>query len=131
MDFFSTHLLSLILFLPAISAVIMLFLPSDARLQRWFAFSASLIPFILTLVLWNRFDANATGFQFQEKYTWYAAINASFHVGVDGISLAMVFLTTFLTPLAMERLLIMGTYALAQWGIALGASMQEHGRPVA
>ena len=37
----------------------------------------------------------------------------------------------FLTPLAMERLLIMGTYALAQWGIALGASMQEHGRPVA
>ena len=37
----------------------------------------------------------------------------------------------FLTPLAMERLLIMGTYALAQWGIALGASMQEYGRPVA
>jgi alkenylglycerophosphocholine/alkenylglycerophosphoethanolamine hydrolase len=37
----------------------------------------------------------------------------------------------FLTPLAMERLLIMGTYALAQWAIALGASMQEHGRPVA
>ena len=101
MDFFSTHLLSLILFLPAISAVIMLFLPSDARLQRWFAFSASLIPFILTLILWNRFDANAAGFQFQEKYTWYAAINASFHVGVDGISLAMVFLTTFLTPLAI------------------------------
>src|SRR5512133_3961621 len=102
MEFLNTHLLSLILFLPAISALIMLFLPNDAaRLHRWFAFSASLIPFVLTLVLWGRFDPNVTGFQFEEKYIWYEAINSSFHVGVDGISLAMVFLTTFLTPLAI------------------------------
>ena len=101
MEYFNTHLLSLILFLPAIAAVIMLFLPNEARLQRWFAFSASLIPFILTIVLWNRFDANVAGFQFEEKYVWYEAINASFHLGVDGISLSMVLLTTFLTPLAI------------------------------
>jgi NADH-quinone oxidoreductase subunit M len=102
MDFFSTHLLSLILFLPAIAALIMLFLPSnEMRLHRWFAFVASLIPFVLTLVLWSRFDMNATGFQFEEKYTWYEAIHSSFHVGVDGISFAMVLLTTFLTPLAI------------------------------
>ncbi|MCB9112753.1 MAG: NADH-quinone oxidoreductase subunit M [Anaerolineales bacterium] len=102
MDFFNTHLLSLILFLPAISAVIMLFLPNgEARLHRWFAFGASLIPFVLTLVLWSRFDPNATGFQFEEKYIWYEAIHSSFHVGVDGISFAMVLLTTLLTPLAI------------------------------
>lgn len=101
MEYFNTHLLSLILFIPAIAAVIMLFLPNDARLQRWFAFVASLIPFVLTLVLWSRFDPNATGFQFEEKYIWYEAINSSFHLGVDGISLSMVLLTTLLTPLAI------------------------------
>lgn len=102
MEFLNTHLLSLILFLPAISALLMLFLPgSEARLHRWFAFAASLIPFILTLVLWNNFDPNATGFQFEEKYTWYESINSSFHIGVDGISLSMILLTTLLTPLAI------------------------------
>jgi NADH-quinone oxidoreductase subunit M len=101
MEYFNTHLLSLILFIPAVAAVIMLFLPNEAQLQRWFAFVASLIPFVLTLVLWSRFDPNATGFQFEEKYVWYEAINSSFHLGVDGISLSMVFLTTFLTPLAI------------------------------
>ncbi len=102
MDFLNNHLLSLILFLPTIAALIMLFLPSgETKLLRWFAFVTSLIPFVLTLVLWNNFDPNATGFQFEEKYVWYEAINSSFHLGVDGISLSMVLLTTFLTPLAI------------------------------
>lgn len=102
MEFINDHLLSLILFLPTIAALIMLFLPSgETKLLRWFAFATSLIPFVLTLVLWNNFDPNATGFQFEEKYVWYEAINSSFHLGVDGISLSMVLLTTFLTPLAI------------------------------
>jgi NADH-quinone oxidoreductase subunit M len=102
MDFLNTHLLSLILFLPTIAALIMLFLPSnETKLLRWFALSASLIPFVLTLVLWTNFDPNTTGFQFVEKYVWYEAINSSFHLGVDGISLSMVLLTTLLTPLAI------------------------------
>jgi NADH-quinone oxidoreductase subunit M len=102
MDFLTSHLLSLILFLPAVAAVIMLFLPSgETKLLRWFALGASLIPFILTLKLWGAFVPGAEGFQFQEQYTWYAAIGSSFHIGVDGISLAMVLLTTFLTPLAI------------------------------
>ncbi|NWF62988.1 MAG: NADH-quinone oxidoreductase subunit M [Chloroflexi bacterium] len=101
MDYFNTHLLSLILFTPTVAALIMLFLPNEARLQRWFAFAASLIPFILTLVLWGRFDPDAAGFQFEEKYIWYEALNSSFHLGVDGISFSMVLLTTLLTPLAI------------------------------
>jgi len=102
MDFLNTHLLSLILFLPTIAALVMLFLPSgETKLLRWFAFSASLIPFVLTLVLWINFDPNKTGFQFQETYPWYEALNSSLHLGVDGISLSMVLLTTLLTPLAI------------------------------
>ena len=102
MDFLNTHLLSLILFVPTIAALVILFLPSgETKLLRWFAFSASLIPFVLTLVLWSRFDPNKTGFQFQEQYMWYEAIHSTLHLGVDGISLTMVLLTTLLTPLAI------------------------------
>ncbi|MCL4530991.1 MAG: NADH-quinone oxidoreductase subunit M [Chloroflexi bacterium] len=102
MDFLNTHLLSLILFFPAVSAVVMLFLPKDeAKLLRWFALVASLIPFALSLALWFGFNPSAAGYQFEEKYIWYAAIGSSLHLGVDGLSLTMVLLTTLLTPLAI------------------------------
>ncbi len=102
MDFISTHFLSLILFIPSLAAVIMLFLPKDeTKLLRWFAFGASLIPFLLSLSVWFQFESFAPGFQFQERYDWYEALNSSIHLGVDGLSLTMVLLTTLLTPLAI------------------------------
>ena len=102
MNFIDAHLLSLILFVPAIAAVILLFLPDgEHKLIRWFAFGVSLIPFVLSLVAWFNFDANQPGFQFEESYVWYEAIGSSFHLGVDGLSLTMVLLTTLLTPLAI------------------------------
>jgi len=103
MDFLSSHLLSVILFFPAFTAILILFLPKgEDKLVRWTALIASLVPFALTLVLWSNFDAGASGvFQFEENYIWYEAINSTFHIGVDGISLSMVLLTTLLTPLAI------------------------------
>jgi len=102
MNFISTHLLSIILFFPMLSAVVMMFLPKDEnKLFRWFAFVASLVPFVLTLVAWFQFKSNQPGFQFEETYVWYAAIGSSLHLGVDGLSLTMVLLTTLLTPLAI------------------------------
>ena len=55
----------------------------------------------LTLVLWASFDQGLAGFQFQEQWIWYSTLNSSYHVGVDGISLSLVLLTTLLTPLAI------------------------------
>jgi len=102
MNFIDTHLLSLILFVPALAAVIILFLPNgENKLFHWFTLGASLIPFVLSLVVWFRFDATQSGFQFEEAYVWYEAIGSSFHLGVDGLSLTMVLLTTLLTPLAI------------------------------
>ncbi|MEP7133290.1 MAG: NADH-quinone oxidoreductase subunit M [Chloroflexota bacterium] len=102
MNFISTHLLSTILFFPMLSAVVMMFLPKDEnKLFRWFAFVASLVPFALTLVAWFQFKSSQPGFQFQETYVWYQAIGSSLHLGVDGLSLTMVLLTTLLTPLAI------------------------------
>ena len=102
MDFIVTHLLSTILFFPAIAALVMLFLPNEeAKLHKWFAFGASLIPFALSLYMWFNFNTGGDGYQFEEMYTWYAAIGSSLHLGVDGLSLSMVLLTTFLTPLSL------------------------------
>ena len=102
MNFIDTHLLSLILFLPSIAALIILFLPKgEDKLTRWFALGMSLIPFLLSLVMWFRFDSGQPGFQFEESYVWYEAIGSSLHLGVDGLSLTMVLLTTLLTPLAI------------------------------
>ncbi len=102
MDFINNYLLSLILFLPALVALVIFFLPKDEmKLIRWTALIGSLFPFALTLVLWFSFNSNAEGFQFEEKYIWYEAINSTLHLGVDGLSLTMVLLTTFLTPLAI------------------------------
>ncbi|MEW6716307.1 MAG: NADH-quinone oxidoreductase subunit M [Chloroflexota bacterium] len=102
MDFVAKHLLTLTLFIPTLSGLILLFFPSEKKnVIRWAAFVLSLIPLALSLMLWFNYEASIPGFQFQEQYHWYSAIQASFHLGVDGISLTMVLLTTLLTPLSI------------------------------
>ena len=102
MDFLSNNLLTLTLFTPVLAAAVLFFLPSEEKkLIRWFAFFLSLIPLGFALAIWFGFDPGQPGFQFEEKAVWYAAINSSYHIGVDGISLTMVLLTTLLTPLAI------------------------------
>jgi NADH-quinone oxidoreductase subunit M len=114
MDFVANHLLTLILFTPVLAAVVLFFLPSEEqKLIRWTAFGLSFIPLVLSLAMWLGFNASQPGFQFVERYVWYEAINSSFHVGVDGISLTMVLLTTLLTPLAI----------LASFSIRNGSSL--------
>ncbi len=102
MDVLQTNLLSLILFLPAAGAALLLFIPRDQEdAIRWTTFVVSLVPLALSVVLWQRFDPTAPGYQFEENYLWFTLIGANFHLGVDGISLSMVLLTTLLTPLAV------------------------------
>ena len=79
----------------------MLLLPAgQVKAMRWVALIGSLIPFGLALLAWARFDSSSAAFQLTEQVPWYLSLNASYHVGVDGISLTMVLLTTFLMPLA-------------------------------
>lgn len=102
MEFILNNLLTLILFTPVLAAVVVMLLPSEQEdLIRWTAFILSFIPLALTVLLWVSFDPNKVGFQFEQKLIWYSALNSSFHIGVDGISLTMVLLTTLLTPLAL------------------------------
>jgi NADH-quinone oxidoreductase subunit M len=102
MDFISSHLLTLILFTPTVAALVLLLLPKEeVKLIRWVTLLASLISLALALFTWARFNIAGQGFQFEEQIAWYPAINSTYHVGIDGISLTMVLLTTLLTPLAI------------------------------
>ena len=102
MNFLNSHLLTLILFFPVLTAIIVLLLPKDnLKAIRWTAVGGSLLSFLLTVLLWAQFKAAQPGYQFEEQYTWYAAIHSTFHLGVDGLSLTMVLLTTLLMPLAL------------------------------
>jgi NADH-quinone oxidoreductase subunit M len=102
MDLITNHLLTLILFTPVLGAAVLFVLPREQDgLVRWTAFALSFIPLALSLVAWFNFSQAQAGFQFEEKMVWYSAINSSYHLGVDGISLPMVLLTTLLTPLSI------------------------------
>lgn len=102
MNFIANNLLSLILFVPTLVAGVLVFLPrEEEKLIRWSAFIGSLIPLALSIVLWFSFSPEQPGFQFEEQYVWYAAINSTYHLGVDGLSLTMVLLTTLLTPVCI------------------------------
>ncbi len=104
MNFLSDHLLSWILFTPTIGAVLLLFIPGrKEKALRVVSLVISIVPLLLTLYLWGLFGAadRSTMFSFEELYQWFPAINSSYHLGIDGVSLAMILLTTLLTPLAI------------------------------
>jgi NADH-quinone oxidoreductase subunit M len=97
-----SFLLTVITFLPLLSCAALLMLRSeeDRVWIRRIALAASLAEFVISLFLLHGFDLSNAGYQFQENRPWIGqAIH--YHLGVDGISLFLVLLTTFLTPLAI------------------------------
>jgi NADH-quinone oxidoreductase subunit M len=100
----SWPILSITTFLPLLGAVLIMAQKSvseaDKRNARWIAFWTTIITFIVSLVLVRRFDASTPEFQFVEKYQWLGATTA-YHMGVDGISLPFVILTTALMPICI------------------------------
>jgi NADH-quinone oxidoreductase subunit M len=95
-------ILSLLVALPFAGGVALLFSGRDrAALTRWLALGVSLVTFVLSLVMWAAFDPSQAGYQLEETRTWLPDFGISYHVGIDGISLLLVVLTTFLTPIAL------------------------------
>lgn len=89
--------LSVILLLPLIGLIVIAFLPSrQERAIRYTALIVTLAAFVVSMVMFAQFDRSMGGIQFEEKIAWIPAINAYYHVGVDGINLPMVILMTFL-----------------------------------
>lgn len=98
-------LLSLLTFLPLVGAGIILFIRGEeavvASNARWTALWTSLIVFGLSLILWFQFDKTTADFQFVEQLAWMPEFGLSYHMGVDGISVLFVLLSTALTPLCI------------------------------
>src|SRR4030095_16482780 len=70
-------------------------------LIRWIALGVSLLAFAVTLVIWARFDPASADFQFVERVAWIPAFGIDYYIGIDGISLLLIVLTGFLTPIAL------------------------------
>ena len=94
--------LTLIVFFPLAAAVVVAQLPRGAtKAIKQIAFGASLVELALSLPLWWRFDPNAPGWQFAESKPWLPFLGASYALGVDGISVLLVLLTTLISCLAI------------------------------
>ncbi len=94
-------LLFLVVFLPALGALVLsLFPPGDQSNLKGTALAFTLLDCALSVVLWNRFEVGA-GYQFEHNLAWIPAFGISYHVGIDGISLVLIMLSTFLMPLVV------------------------------
>ena len=100
--FYSINILFYILILPLLGSVVLLFIPSSNKnVLRFVALNFSCLTFILSLMLWIFFNKSLGTFQFVDKYLWIPLLNINFPLGVDGISLFFILLTTFLIPICL------------------------------
>src|SRR5437667_101017 len=95
-------LLSLVTFLPGAAGLALLFVPRrSVGVLRVASLAVTVVTFVLSLPLYVGFDPEIIGYQFEENRRWMPTLGAAYHVGIDGISLLLVLLTTFLMPLAL------------------------------
>jgi len=103
-------ILTSLIALPLAGAILLLFVRGDeeqsAPAVRKIALTISLLVFAESLLLWSRFNPASGDFQFVERHAWIPAFGIDYFIGVDGISLLLLVLTGFLTPLAL----------LSSWG---------------
>ncbi|MEK9874630.1 MAG: NADH-quinone oxidoreductase subunit M [Pelagibacteraceae bacterium] len=100
MDF---PILSSLILLPAIGSIFLLFSKNDNKQTntiKYVALFTSVVNFLISLYLWNSFDNTISNFQFVEERTWLAGF-VNYKVGIDGISILFIVLTTFITPLCI------------------------------
>ena len=100
MDF---PILSFLILLPAIGSFFLLFSKNDSKQTntiKYVALFTSVVNFLISLYLWNSFDNTISNFQFVEEKTWLAGF-VNYKVGIDGISILFIVLTTFITPLCI------------------------------
>ena len=87
---------------PVVGAIVLLALGGRNKvLVRWVALAFSLVALILTLVLWHKFNTVADGYQFQELHPWIPSLNVDYRVGIDGLGLLMLLLTSIVVPIGM------------------------------
>ena len=96
------NILSLTIFAPIVLAFLILFMKKENETMiKWYAMIVSLIPFVLSLVLFFTYDPANPEYQFVEKWKWITALNSYYYLGIDGISMLLIVLSTFIMPLCI------------------------------
>lgn len=95
------NILSLLIWVPILGAGLILAFGRSARAARWMALVTSVLTLLISLPLWTGYDTSLPGMQFVEQLSWIKALNANYGLGVDGISIALIVLTTFTTVLVV------------------------------
>src|SRR6476661_1655145 len=99
MDFINAHILTIITFTPTVGALLLLFFRRDqVRTIRNFALVISILTFIFSLHLVTHFNNDTSDFQFAIDVPWISSFGIHYQMGIDGISLFLILLTTLLTP---------------------------------
>jgi len=100
---FPIPLLSVILFTPTLGALFIMFFISKERVNliKWLAFLITLLDFVFSLFLLRYFDPSTNAFQFVEQYPWIPSIGVEYFLGIDGISILLVLLTTLLAAISV------------------------------
>src|SRR5438094_340570 len=102
MDFLAHHILSVVLFTPLVGALLLLFIPRERENAHKIAGNVfGVLGFLVSLPLLRWFNLNWGGFAFEESAEWIPSIGAKYHLGIDGISLLLVLLTTLLGMIAI------------------------------
>jgi len=97
-----THLLSVVTLVPAVAAILLGLVPGrKGQVVRWLSLLVSLAVFFISLLVWLGFDPDSGGMQMTEKFSWIPSFGINYQLGVDGISLLLVLLTTFLVPIVI------------------------------
>ncbi len=95
-------ILSIIIWLPIIGGMLVLASGDKApNVTRWLAVGVAVLTFIFSLPLWSGFDVSSSAMQFQENRAWIPAFNVNYHLGVDGIAMPLILLTTFISILVI------------------------------
>src|SRR5437868_6052964 len=102
MDFFANHILSAVLFTPLVGAILLLFIPREWELAHKIGGNIfGVLGFLVSIPLVRWWNHGAGKFSFEENVAWIPSIGAKYHLGIDGISLLLVMLTTFLGMIAI------------------------------
>jgi NADH-quinone oxidoreductase subunit M len=98
----ANYLLTFITFVPLIGVLLILLIPKEEeRTIKRMSVGVSFVPLLLSIMLWFGYSQQAGGFQFETNAAWIPAIGVNYHVGADGLSIPLIFLTTLLTTLGL------------------------------
>ena len=95
-------LLTYLLLVPVVGSIILLFFKAEnERIIKYFGLFVSTVVFLLSIYIYLNFDSENSSFQFIHQFKWIETLNIHYKVGIDGMSILLVVLTTFLTPLTL------------------------------